>query len=118
VLHVHVEHVRTCQIDRDGTVPVEEAARGTDRPVYLLGEVAVRSAGAVGLRFDDTAGLDLWVNGDHIDTLAPSFATSFTEGRQAFVLRVDPAKRPSKTLRVEVFKPEGSTAVAEPIGGI
>jgi len=102
----------------DGTVPVEELTRGQERPVYLLGEVDVRTGGAVGLKFDDTAGVDLWVNGDHIDSLSRSFATDFPEGRQVFVLRVDPAKRPSKTLRVEVFKPEGSTAVAEPLGGV
>lgn len=101
----------------DGTLPVEELTRGQERPVYLLGEVDVRSGGAVGLKFDDAAGLDLWVNGDHIDTLARSFATDFPEGRQAFVLRVDPAKRPSKSVRVEIFKPEGSTATAEPLGG-
>lgn len=101
----------------DGTLPVEELTRGEARPVYLLGELDVRTGGAVGLRFDDTAGLDLWVNGDHIDTLSPSFATDFPEGRQAFVLRVDPTRRPSKALRVELFKPEGSTAEADPVGG-
>lgn len=101
----------------DGTLPVEELTRGDARPVYLLGEIDVRNAGAVGLKFNGTAGLDLWVNGDHIDTLSKSFATDFPEGRQAFVLRIDPAKRPSKAVRVELFKPEGSTAVAEPVGG-
>lgn len=101
----------------DGTLPVEELTRGDAQPVYLLGEIDVRTAGAVGLKFNGTAGLDLWVNGDHIDTLSKSFATDFPEGRQAFVLRIDPAQRPSKAVRVELFKPEGSTAVAEPVGG-
>ncbi|HEX6984140.1 MAG TPA: hypothetical protein VF170_02130, partial [Planctomycetaceae bacterium] len=102
----------------DGTLPLSELTSGSDRPVYLLAEVDVRTAGGVGLRFDSVEGLDLWVNGDHIDSLSRNFATEFPEGRQAFVIRVDPAKRPQETLRVELFRPEGSAAVAEPVGGL
>jgi putative heme-binding domain-containing protein len=101
----------------DGALPLDEVSAGSDRPLYLLAELDVRKAGGVGLRFDEVAGLDLWVNGDHIDTLSKNFATEFPEGRQSFVLRVDPAKRPVRTLRVELFKPDGSQGIAEPVGG-
>ena len=101
----------------DGTLPISEIAGGTTEPRYLLAELEVRSGGAVGLQFNDVAGLDLWVNGDHIDTLSQTFISEFAEGRQTIVLRVDPAKR-MVPIRVELFQPEGSAAVAEPLGGV
>jgi putative heme-binding domain-containing protein len=102
----------------DGTLPLNELTRGSDQPIYLQAEIQVRAGGGVGLRFDSVAGLNIWINGDHIDVLSPSFATEFSEGRQSFLLRVDPAQRSEPTLRVELFKPEGSNAVAEPVGGV
>jgi putative heme-binding domain-containing protein len=99
-----------------GTLPVSEIASGEKRPRYLLAEIDVRAGGAVGLKFDDVSGLDLWVNGDHIDTLSRTFLSEFAEGRQTIVLRIDPAKRMTP-LEVELFQPEGSKAVAEPVGG-
>jgi len=102
----------------DGTLPLSELTGGGKQPVYLLAEVDVRKGGAVGLRFDSLEGLDLWVNGDHIDSLSRNFTTEFTEGRQSFAIRVDPAKRSTATLRAEVFVPRISTAEAEVVGGV
>ncbi len=101
----------------DGSLPMAEIAGGTDQPRYLLAEIEVRTGGAVGLQFNDVSGLDLWVNGDHIDTLSKTFISEFAEGRQTIVLRVDPANRKAP-LSVELFQPEGSAAVAEPVGGV
>lgn len=102
----------------DGTLPLTELTAGIDRPVYLLAEIDVRTGGSVGLRFDEAEGLELWINGDHIDSVSREFATEFAEGLQTIVLRVDPTARSSETLKVELFTPDGSTAVAEPVGGI
>lgn len=102
----------------DGSLPLAELTSGGEQPVYLLAEFDVRTSGAVGLRFDSTEGLDLWVNGDHIDTLSRNFATEFPDGRQAVVLRVGPKARTENSLRVELFQPEGSAAVVDVVGGI
>ncbi|MBA3314623.1 MAG: c-type cytochrome [Planctomycetaceae bacterium] len=101
----------------DGNLPLSDITAGEDRPRYLLAEIDVRSSGAVGLKFDDAGGLDVWVNGDHIDTLSRQLATEFPEGRQTIVVRVDPEMR-TAPLKVELFRPEGSSAVAVPAGGI
>jgi hypothetical protein len=100
----------------DGSLPISEITGGADQPRYLLAELDVRTGGAVGLAFNDVGGLDLWVNGDHIDTLSKTYISEFAEGKQTIVLRVDPAKR-TAPIRVELFQPEGSAAVAEPVGG-
>ncbi len=102
----------------DGTLPLAELVGNPNEPVYLLAEIDVRTGGSVGLRIDDVDGLDLWINGDHLDSVSREFVTEFTEGRQTFVLRIDPAERETETLHVELFTPDGSTALAEPVGGI
>jgi len=100
----------------DGSLPLSEIAGGTDQPRYLLAEIDVRSGGALGLQFNDVSGLELWVNGDHIDTLSKTFVSEFAEGRQTIVLRIDPTNRKAP-VSAELFQPEGSAAVAEPVGG-
>ena len=101
----------------DGKLPLAEQTGGSDAPLYLLAQVDVTAGGAVGLTFDSVAGLDLWLDGDRLDTLSPAFVSELAVGRHRVVLRVDPGTRPEKTLAMRLFFPEGSAARAEPVGG-
>lgn len=102
----------------NGALPLPELTAGGNQPIYLLAELDVRQSGAIGIMFDSTEGLELWVNGDHIDSLSAKFATEFPEGRQTIVLRIDPEVRTLKILRAELFQPEGSAATADVVGGV
>ena len=61
----------------NGELPLDGLSAGGTEPVYLLAQIDVRTSGAVGLKLDSVAGLDVWVNGDHLDAISPSFATEF-----------------------------------------
>ena len=100
-----------------GTLPLAELTAGGKQPVYLAMEIDVTAAGSVGLAFDSIAGLDVWLAGDHLDTLSPAFATELPPGRHLVILRVDPTQRPAAELAMRLFLPDGSTARAEPLGG-
>ena len=90
---------------------------GTKQPVYLLAHVNVEKGGPVGIRFNDTTGLNLWINGEHIDELDRRTVTALGEGRHAIVLRIDPITRADIPLTTTIFQPKNSSALAKPVDG-
>jgi hypothetical protein len=102
----------------DGTLPLNEPPVGTaGKTVYLQGEIDVSSAGPIQIQLDSAAGITLWVDNQRAPADLASFASSIVPGRHSITLRVDPAKRPSREVKVEFSKPAGSPAEFTVVGG-
>lgn len=98
-----------------GTVPLDEFAAQAGSPVlYLRGEVNVTAAGTVGFRLASAEGVTAWVDGKPAD--GTSFAVDLEPGVHALTLRIDTAARKAP-LKVELVKPEGSSAEFTVVGG-
>ena len=98
-----------------GNIPLAEFAALAEGPVvYLQGEVNVTAAGPVAFGVGSVGGIKAWVD----DRPAPDgakFAVDLEPGLHKLTLRVDTAAR--KALKVEVTKPEGSSAQFTVVGG-
>ena len=90
---------------------------GTKQPVYLLAEIDVEQGGPVGIQFNDPTGLDLWINGEHIDDLDRQTVTALGEGRHTIVVRIHPIAREEIPLTTTTFQPKNSSARAKPVDG-
>lgn len=93
----------------NGELPLDEVvSRAKQSVVYVQGEVEVSAAGEVGLRLDSTDGVQVWIDDRSLPTDAALFPLD--KGRHAVTLRIDTERRSSKTLKLELFRPMGSTA--------
>jgi putative heme-binding domain-containing protein len=98
-----------------GTLPLDEFAAQAGGPaIYLRGEVNVTAAGPVEFRLGSAEGVSAWVDDKPFE--AASFALDLEPGVHALMLRVDAAARKAP-LKVEVAKPEGSSAEFTVVGG-
>ncbi len=98
-----------------GTLPLEEfAAQAGSAVLYLRGEVNVTAAGPVEFRLGSAEGVSAWVDGKARD--GAIFAVELEPGIHTLTLRVDTAARRGP-LKVEVVKPEGSSAEFTVVGG-
>ena len=98
-----------------GTLPLDELAAQAGGPVlYLRGEVNVTAAGPVEFRLGSSEGVSAWVDGKPAE--GATFAAELEPGVHALTLRVDTAARRAP-LKVEVVKPEGSSAEFTVVGG-
>lgn len=98
-----------------GNVPLGEfAALSESSIVYIQGEVNVTAAGQVEFRLGDAASVKAWID----EKSAPegaNFAVELEPGVHKLTLRVETTAR--KSLKVEVAKPEGSSAEFTVVGG-
>jgi putative heme-binding domain-containing protein len=98
-----------------GTLPLDElAAQAGGAALYLRGEVNVTAAGPVEFRLGSAEGVSAWVDGKPAE--GTTFAAELEPGVHALTLRVDTSARKAP-LKVEVVKPEGSSAEFTVVGG-
>jgi putative heme-binding domain-containing protein len=102
-----------------GALPLDEAAAaaGGGKVLYVQGEIDVTAAGTIRISPRSPEGIRFWVD----DLSAPlgtrEFATSVTPGKHAITVRVATDERRRAELRIEVEKPDGSTAEFTVVGG-
>ncbi len=102
----------------DGSLPLDEMkSKSGGNVLYLQGAIDVSAAGAVMVQADSAAGMRLWIDDAAAAPSSSSMNTTLSPGRHSITLRVDTSARPSRTIRVEVAKPAGSTAEFTVVGG-
>jgi putative heme-binding domain-containing protein len=98
-----------------GAIPLAEFAAITDSPVvYLQAEINVTAAGPVAFGLGSASGIKAWVD-EKSAPEGPAFTVDLEPGVHKLTLRVDTTAR--KTLKVEVTKPEGTSAEFTVVGG-
>lgn len=98
-----------------GRIPLREISElvgGT--VVYLKGEIDVSTAGAITVRFDSRDGVAAWIDDRPI---GPDGTVEVETGRHPLIVRIDTARTKAGELRVEVARPEGSSAEFVVVGG-
>lgn len=100
-----------------GTLPLAELrTSGGPSSLYLQGEVNVTTAGEVLIRVQCTEQTLTWVDAEPFES-AGEIKTSLSAGRHTITLRIEPSDRPEPMLRVEIIRPEGSSAQFDVVGG-
>ncbi len=99
----------------NGELPLDELAP-YGNVLYLKGQFEVTEGGQVGVKLNSAAGAQVWLNGEPL-AAAPQATAQVARGRHALLVRVDRAERGTEKLRVELFRPDGSAAQFEAIGG-
>jgi putative heme-binding domain-containing protein len=101
----------------NGTLPLAEL-RSSDGPalLYLQGEVNVTTGGEVQFRVQSTEPTITWVDAEPFES-AREITTNLLPGRHTITLRIESSDRTEPKLRVEVARPEGSTAQLDVVGG-
>ncbi len=101
----------------NGTLPIGDlTALTSEKTIDLQGEIAVSAAGPLILRFNSARGLSVWVD-DQAVPEGESPTVEVSEGIHKITLRVDLLARELLPIRVEVAKPEGSSAEFSVVGG-
>ncbi|HZL91255.1 MAG TPA: hypothetical protein VFB96_23010, partial [Pirellulaceae bacterium] len=92
--------------------------RTSDSPsvLYLQGEVNVTTGGEVLIRVQSTEPMLTWIDAEPFESVS-QIAAKLTPGRHAITLRITLSDRAEPTLRVEIARPEGSTAQLDVVGG-
>ena len=98
----------------DGHLPDDEL--GESPLVFARGFVQVQAAGKVGLLINESAGLQLWIDGQKIKDLAAP--VHLAEGRHSLTFAIRRDRRKGMGLRVELTTPLGSPAKFQPEGGL
>jgi hypothetical protein len=102
----------------DGSFPLDEAvAKSGARVIYLTGEVEVSAAGAILVRIDSGNGTNVWIDERAFPAGSAAITDPLEPGRHAITIRVDTKIRPSPTIRVDIVKPQGSSAEFTIVGG-
>jgi hypothetical protein len=102
----------------DGSLPLEEtASKGGAKVIYLKGEVEVSAPGAITLRLDSGDGTNAWIDDRPFPSGGGTITDSLETGRHSITIRVDTKHRPSPSIRVEITKPQGSSAEFTIVGG-
>ena len=102
----------------DGTLPITDAApfkAGGRTQAVLQTEIDVTTAGKVGLRLNDAAGLQIFA-GNAAITPAAELSLDLPAGRSTITIVVDAAARKTP-LKLSTFRPDGSPAAVRPVGG-
>jgi hypothetical protein len=99
----------------DGRLPLA-GLRKDDQPIYLLGEMDVIVEGEVTIRLEASQLLQAWLDATPLETKQES-TLKLATGRHKLVVRVEPAKAESPTLRASALKPEGSSAQIDIVAG-
>ena len=100
-----------------GNLPTSEivAASGSKSPI-IKGEIAVSAAGPIVFRFNGSKGLTAWLD-DRPLPAGDTPTADVSEGTHKLTLKVDTGARGGFPVRVEVAKPEGSSAEFSVVGG-
>ncbi|HUE73814.1 MAG TPA: HEAT repeat domain-containing protein [Pirellulaceae bacterium] len=101
----------------NGTLPLAEL-RTADGPnvFYLQGELNVTTGGEIVIRVQSTESALTWIDAEPFESSA-EIKTSLTAGRHSITVRIELSDRSEPTLRVEIARPEGSTAQLDVVGG-
>ncbi|MCP4811948.1 MAG: hypothetical protein GY888_05525, partial [Planctomycetaceae bacterium] len=98
----------------DGYLP--DSDLGQEPLVYARGFVQVQVAGPMDLLFNDSTGLQLWIDGQNIDKLdAP---LDLAEGRHSLTFAIQRDLRKGMGLRVELTTSPNSPAKFQVEGGL
>ena len=98
-------------------LPLDEiAAAAGSSLLYLQAQTLVTEPGRVDIRLNSIDGVTLWVDGEQCDLAAGSLG-ELARGEHQLVFRVDTTARTPAELRVELLRPEKSTAEFTVVGG-
>jgi putative heme-binding domain-containing protein len=101
----------------NGALPLGDVTAATpEKSASLQGEIAVSAAGPITFRLNSTKGLTAWLD-DQALPAGESPTLEVAEGTHKLTLRVEIAARDFAPIRVEVVKPEGSSAEFSVVGG-
>jgi putative heme-binding domain-containing protein len=101
-----------------GSLPLDDlTAMVGGEVLYVEGAIDVSNGGAVQLDLDFVAGIRLWIDEDRAPADQASWRQTLSAGRHFVTLRVDTKARASHEVRVEVTKPNGSSAEFTVVGG-
>ncbi len=115
ILNTDPDRWRPAYAKVSGSLPLANLASLAGGPVlYLQGEIDVTVAGAVAFRLDNAQGLNVWVDDQPVPA-QEQFTQELEAGRHRITFRVDTNQRDQ--IRVEVAKPENSTAELSVVGG-
>jgi len=98
----------------DGHLPDDEL--GESPLVFARAFVQVQAAGKVGLLINESAGLQLWIDGQKVNNLAGP--VHLAEGGHSLTFAIRRDRRKGIGLRVELTTPPGSPARFQPEGGL
>jgi putative heme-binding domain-containing protein len=100
-----------------GVLPLEDLRRGTTPTVLILqGEVEVTAEGKIDFNVISTEKTQVWVDADPHEG-QQKFDVSLPVGRHKITVRVEVSDREHPELKVEVTKPDGSSAQFDVVGG-
>jgi len=100
-----------------GGLPIPDLVEATGgRVAYAQGEINVSSAGPVAFRFQSARGLAAWLD-DRPLAIGDPAGAEVGEGKHKLTIRVDAAERGNEPVRVEVARPEASSAEFSVVGG-
>jgi putative heme-binding domain-containing protein len=100
-----------------GALPIQDlVAVNPEKSLFLQGEIAVSAGGPITFRFNSSKGLDAWLDDRPLPGgEAPTIEVA--EGKHKLTLRVDVPARDKVPIRVEVARPDGSSAEFSVVGG-
>ncbi|WP_435005109.1 HEAT repeat domain-containing protein [Tundrisphaera lichenicola] len=99
-----------------GNLPISEIAADGASSSIIQGEITVSAAGPITFRFEGSQGLTSWLD-DRPIPAGDSPTVEIAEGRHKLTVKVDLDSRGEQPIRVEVAKPEGSSAEFSVVGG-
>lgn len=101
----------------NGELPLDELVPSGGQPVlYVQGEFNVTAAGAIQFQVDAPPGTVLWIDSEEQNTVdAP--VVELAAGRHTATLRIDTAEHAGQSVRLELVKPNGSTAEFNVVDG-
>ena len=102
----------------NGEMPLDEfAVRSGQQVQYVQGELNVSAAGTVGFRWEAPPETVVWVDSAELPRGSAESAVSLEAGRHKVTLRVEMAAAEYPTVRLELFKPGGSSAEFSVVDG-
>lgn len=117
VMDAPAEHWSSVYARVDGSLPLDEIKAPDGKTLYLQAEIDASAAGPVELVLDSAAGVTLWAHDEPVALTGTSASLSLSPGREKVTFAIDPGKRDSRVLRVEIKKPAGSAAEFTVVGG-
>lgn len=125
----HLEHIRELVLGSApeawtaaygkvaGVLPLEELRpAGTSAVLILQGEVQVHEPGRLRFKVHCTEKAQVWIDAQAFES-QPEFDVDLEAGKHAVTVRVEVSDRESPELKIEVARPDDSTAQYEVIGG-
>ena len=91
--------------------------RGRDFFQYLRFELEVKTAGEVGLRFNDADTARLWIGDREIENVGDETIFDAESGKHTFTLAVSRYERKNRNLSIEVIDVAGSSAQVQVVNG-